>query len=255
MGDELKNEAIKNYKKGLKKLPMMAWIAVPCVIVIIAFVFSLCFFIGAKESADQTGGTMGKQVGRVLGSIEGYAKGKKAGYEDGKNEGLSAKDTTAEISTKLRSVQYLDVMVASGTYADVLKIGDDYAAQLGQKYNAVYQVDLNTAELIDKDGELLIKLDDPKVEFRPVGEIQIEREYQKKGFIAKTGNAKDGYIATDNSIKEIQKKAQESFEKDSALMDAAKASAKTQIAQLVSSITISKPIQVKVTFRGDAENE
>ena len=249
-------ETKKNYISGIKKISVVGWMIIPCILLLCLFTYSLNFRINAQSTGGALGETTGKLVGRAIGSLEGITKGEPAGYAAGKAAGLSANDTSAELAGKIQEVEKLEVLVASGTYSDVLSIGKedspDYAALLSQKYNAVFTVDLATAEInLEPDG-LHILLEQPKVEFIPIGDIEKENEFQKKGFIFETGSAADGWKAALNSMDQITVKAQEQLQTNESLMNAAKSAAVTQLTQLVNAVSLSKP-EVFVEFKGGDE--
>lgn len=229
----------------IKKVPLSAYL-------IILFVLLLCllaFLINCRINAKSIGGVIGEDsgtlAGKAVGSLEGLTKGQIEGYIAGKVAGLSAEDTTAELSAKIQEVQRLQVLVASGKFSDILSIGDDYAALLSMKYNAVFTVNLSTAGIELRDDGLHILLDQPKVEFFPVGDFKKENVYQNGKY---TGNAKDGYDALINSSNQMKVKATEKLAEDASMMDAATVSAKTQLVQLVNAVSMSKP-EVFVEFK------
>ncbi len=246
-------EMQKKIKDGIKKIPVVGWFLIPSILFLGMFIYSLNFWMNAQSTGGALGETSGKLAGRAVGSLEGLTKGQLEGYAAGKEEGLSAKDTTAELAVKIQEVEKLEVLVASGIYSDVLSIGKedspDYAALLSQKYNAVYTVDLSTAVINLEDDGLHILLDQPKVEFIPIGEIEKVNEFQKKGFVFETGSAEDGWKAALNSMDQITVRAQEQLQNNDSLMQAARATAKTQLIQLVNAVSLSKP-DVFVDFRG-----
>lgn len=246
-------EVQKGFKGGIKKIPAVGWFIIPCVLLICLFAYSINFRLTAQSAGGALGETSGKLVGRAIGSLEGLTKGQVEGYTAGKEEGLSAKDTTAELSGKIQEVERLEVLVASGTYSDVLSIGDkekpDYAALLSQKYNAVFTVDLGTAEINLEDDGLHILLEQPRVEFVPVGDIEKVNEFQKAGFVFETGSAEDGWKAALNSMDQITVKAQEQLQNNESLMKAARSAAVTQLTQLVNAVSLSKPA-VLIEFQG-----
>lgn len=257
MGKAIEKELKQALKTVIKKIPPLGWFIIPCLVVTCLFAYSLNFRIHARSTGGTLGEGTGKLVGRAIGSLDGLTRGQIEGYEAGKAEGLSAKDTTADLSGKIQEVEKLEVLVASGTYSDVLSIGTDpidYAALLSMKYNAVFTVNLGTADIELRDDGLHILLDQPEVEFIPVGEIEKKNEFQRPGFIFKRGSAEAGYVATDNALNELRPKAQERLQGNEALMKSARASATTQLTQLVNAVSLTKPL-VFVDFRGGAGNE
>ncbi len=209
----------------------------------------------ARDTGRTIGESPGLYAGRAVGSLEGWTKGAAEAYAAGTEAGLSAIDTEAEISNTIKEVGKLEVLVASGTYSDVLSIGDplDYAALLSQKYNAVFTIDLEKATISLQKNGIHIRLDQPVVEFIPVGNVEKKNEYQRKGFLIQPGSAEEGYIAADNSLRMITEKAQQALQNNSSLQKAARVSAETQLDKLVRTVSLGKP-EVFVEYRGDAEN-
>ena len=235
------------YKKLLKKIPVTTIPVILCVVMLCALVFLINYRINAESTGNMVGEGTGTLVGRAVGSLEGLTVGQIEGHQAGKEAGLSAKDTTAELSGKIQEVEKLQVLVASGTYSDILTVGDDYAALLSQQYNAVFTVDLGTAEIELREDGLHILLEQPSVEFIPVGDIVKENEYQKNGF---TGSTEDGYDALNNSANQMKQKATEKLAGDASMMAAARASAETQLIGLVNAVSLSKP-EVIIEWRAN----
>lgn len=235
------------YKKLLKKIPVTTIPVILCVVMLCALVFLINYRINAESTGNMVGEGTGTLVGRAVGSLEGLTVGQIEGHQAGKEAGLSAKDTTAELSGKIQEVEKLQVLVASGTYSDILTVGDDYAALLSQQYNAVFTVDLGTAEIELREDGLHILLDQPSVEFIPVGDIVKENEYQKNGF---TGSTEDGYDALNNSANQMKQKATEKLAGDASMMAAARSSAETQLIGLVNAVSLSKP-EVIIEWRAN----
>lgn len=252
------DKALKgSVEKAIKRIPPVAWFIVPGVLVLFLFAFALNLSINAQATGEMLGEGTGKLVGRAVGSLEGITIGQMEGYEAGKEEGLSAKDTSSELAGKIQEVEKLEVIVASGTFSDVLSIGAEkinYAALLSMKYNAVFTIDLGTANIELLDDGLHITLDQPSVEFMPIGEIEKRNEFQRPGFIIEPGSAEAGYIAADNSMNAMKVKARQTLQENETMMKAARTSAETQLKQLVNAVSISKP-EVFVHFRGGAEND
>lgn len=227
-------------KKLSKKIPLVAFPGILCVLLLCILVFLVNFRINAASTGGAIGEGTGTLVGRAIGSLEGLTTGQSEGTKAGKAKGLSAEDTAAELSGKIKEVQKLQVLVASGTYTDMITVGQnkDYAAILSQQYNAVFTVDLATADIaLEKDG-LHIILDDPIVKFEPLGKYTILNEYQKHGF---TGDADSGHQAVLNSANTLRDKVTEVLKGDESMMTAAKTSAEKQLVGLVKAVSLSKP--------------
>ena len=227
-------------KKIYKKIPPVAFPLIICVVLLCVLVLLINFRIHAASTGGLIGEGTGTMVGRALGSLEGLTLGQIEGFNAGKEKGLSAEDTTAELSGKIKEVQRLQVLVASGTYTDMITGGakQDYAAILSQQYNAVFTVDLATAEIVLKEDGLHITLDQPSVEFLPIGKYAILNEYQKNGFV---GDANRGHKAVINSANQLKDKATEMLASDASMIAAARASAEEQLVGLVKAVSLSKP--------------
>ena len=257
MDEALEKTLKKSAVSVLKKIPSIAFLIVFCLLACFTFAFSIGFWKDAQATGGMFGGTTGKLIGRAVGSIEGITIGREEGYKAGKEEAQRVKDITADLSNRIQEVKRLEVLVASGTFSDVLSIGEgklDYAALLSMKYNAVFTIDLGKAEVELVKGEgLHITLDPPSVEFIPIGAIEMKNEYQRPDFIIKPGSAEDGYIAAHNSMNAMKDKAQEAFANNKGMMQAARTSAVTQLKQLVHAVSVNKH-EVFVHFRGGAQN-
>ena len=250
------NKDIKNNVKDLiKRISSIGWYIIPCVIVLIVFTYSIYFRLNAQSTGGALGDATGRLAGRAVGSFQGLTIGQAEGFKAGKEEGLSAKDTTAELATKIQEVEKLEVLVASGNYSDVISIGKkdkpDYAALISQKYNAVFTVNLDNAMVDLKEDGLHILIDQPKVQFVPVGEVIKMNEYIKNSY---TGSAEDGWKAAVNSIEQITNNAQHELQTDESMIKAAKGASINQLTQLVNAVSLSKP-KVFVEFRGGESDE
>lgn len=241
-------ELARVLRRSPKKGTVICGLITICFLLACVFTYLLYFRMHVKETGSRLGEGTGVLVGRALGSIDGITRGQIEGFEAGKAEGLSAKDTTAELAGKIRNVERLEVLVASGTFSDVLEVGKsgtNYAALLSMKYHAVVTVDLGTADIELMDDGLHILLDQPVVDFLPIGEIEKRNEYQKGKY---TGSAVDGYDAAVNSMNEIRLKAQEKLQQDETIISSARNSAVTQLTQLVDAVSLTKPTVI-VSFR------
>ena len=244
----MKKHLEKIGKELVKKMPLSMFLAVPCVLLLCALIALISFRFKAQATGNMAGERAGQLAGRAVGSFQGATAGQIKGYKAGKEEGLSAKDTTAELSGKIREVEKLQVLIASGTFSDVLTVNEkngDYAALLSTKYNAVFTVDLGSAEIDLKEDSLHILLSQPEVEFFPVGDIEKKAEYQRGAF---RGSAENGYKALINSANQIKTRAEEQFRNDESLQKAARASAEMQLKQLINAVSLSKQ-EVLIEFR------
>lgn len=229
-------------KKIFKKIPPTAFPLLGCVLLMCVLIFIINYRINAESIGDKIGNTTGTIVGKFIGSLNGITEGHADGYEAGKEDAISAEDTTAELTTKIKEVSRLQVLVASGTYNDIIKIGDkddpDYAAIISQKYNAVFMVDLATAKIELKEDGLYIQLDQPSAEFIPIGEITMLDEYQKRSY---TGSSKDGHTAAMNSINKIKEEGMRKFDDYGSMIIASRTSAEKQLVGLVNAVSLTKP--------------
>jgi len=239
--------------KKIIKAPLYILMIALVTFLAIALIFIINFRISAQSTGSMLGEGTGILVGRAVGSLDGLKDGWREGYNAGKEKGLRAEDTTAQLSGKIQEVEKLEVLVASGTYCDVLTVGNkedpDYAALISMRYNAVFTVNLETADISLREDGLYILLDQPELEFNPIGEITKKNEYQRHGW---TGSIKEGDKATINSINEIKTKATEKLSGDESLMESARNSAVTQLKQLVNAVSLSKP-EVFVEFHPEKE--
>ena len=236
-------------KFNWKKLSLNTILAGVCILLAVLTVRMIFVRINAQKSGEAVGQAAGTIVGRAVGSFEGLTKGQVEGYKAGKEAGLTAEDTEAELSGIIRESGKLQVLAASGTYNHILSIGNDYAEVLSQKYNAVFTVDLNTAEVkLDADG-LHVLLDLPEIEFIPDGAATKAAEYQKNIF---TGSRDAGEIAYHEAVSQIKEEAEEEFKGNESLMETAKSSAKSQLEKLIKASSLSKSTVI-VEFRGETE--
>lgn len=236
---------LKKFDKELyKKITLLTFLILPCVFLICVLLYAISFRVHAQSKGGLLGEGTGTLVGKAVGSLEGLTEGRSAGYQAGKEEGLSAKDTEVELAGRIREVEKLQVLLASGNYSDVCSINDDYAALISMKYNAVFTVDLGTAEIYMKNDTLHILLELPTVELNQVSDIKKENEYQKGKHM---GAAEEGYDAFNNSAKQMRNEATKKLQEDESLQKAAKISAETQLKQLVNAVSLSKP-EVIVEF-------
>ncbi len=219
---------------------------------VIVFVLLVISRFRAASVGESIGTEYGSISGKAVGSLEGITVGQTAGYEAGKEKGLLAEDTEASLSESIRATGKLQVLVASGTFSDILSIGGnveeakdfDYAALLSMKYNAVFSVDLMDITVSMKEDGLHVWLKQPQVEFIPVGEVSVVNEYKKNPHL---GSTEDGYDAFNNSTKQMKEKATRKLAEDPALMSAAREAAVSQLTHLVNAVSVSKP-KVHVYF-------
>lgn len=240
-------------KKYLKRIPISALLAILCVVLACVVAWLITVNIHAESTGGMLGQRIGTYSGRALGSLEGMTTGQIEGSRAGSEAGLSGEDTIAELSGKIQEVEKLQVLAASGMFSDILTVGEDYAALLAMRYNAVFTVDLLSAEIMLEENKLYIFLEQPEVELTSVGEIEKENEYQKYDW---TGSAERGYTALNNTVGQMERKAKEKFKEDEYMMKVARASAEKQLVQLVNAVSVSNPKpQVIVEFRSGENDE
>jgi len=236
-------------KKWWKKIPSDAYPIIGLVALAVVLGFLISVHFNAQSTGRGLGEGAGMLVGRAIGSIEGLTVGQIEGYNAGKAAGLSAEDTTVELSGKIKEVNRLQVLVASGTVSDILTVGNleasFYAGLISMEYNAVFTVDLATAGIDLRSDGLHILLDQPRVDFNPDGEPVIVDEYQTHSF---TGSVDAGHEAYINSTSQMRSRAVEKLESDTSMMASARISAIIQLKQLVKAVSLSKPV-VFVEFR------
>lgn len=220
-----------------KKITLSTFLIVPCVLLTGVLVFLITFWVDAQSTGSMLGEGTGSIVGRAIGSMAGLTEGQSAGYKAGKQAGLSGNDIEVELSNQIKEMQNLQVLVASGTFSDVQSVGDDYAVLLSMKYNAIFSVDLSTAKISMKDDGLHILVEQPAVEFIPVGKIEKRNEYQTGKY---TGKAEDGYTASNNKANQMKSRAENELKTDESLQKSARISAQMQIEQFVNAVSVSK---------------
>ena len=229
--------------------------------VYILFALSLCsvayvgyLWVNAKKTGATLGDVVGSGVGKTVGSLEAIHDYKEA-YEEGKQEGLSAEDTTVNVSDKIKEIEKLEVLVASAKFKDVHKVGDTYAALYLLKGDAVFTIDLSKAVIRDNKEENTLYIDIPEPDINLIinpGNIDKVADYQRKWF---NGSSEDGYNAYLNSVSKISENAEESLSNYDSLIDAAKDSARIQVEEIVNSVSVERR-NVAVSFmKGDADDK
>ena len=131
---------------------------------------------------------------------------------------------------------------------DFHSIGEDveYAALYLLKGDVIFSVDLSQAEIETRNDVLYITLPVPKGELY-IDQSQVEKvaEYQRHHF---SGSTEDGFDAFLNSMEKVYEASAETLDNYDVLIEAAKASAVTQVTQLAQSVTANDR-QIKVEFR------
>lgn len=245
-------------KKILKKMPLSAYLIVPCTLVFCIMIGLIVFRFQAKNMGNTYGEKTGSFVGKAVGSWLGMTTGWPEGIKDAIAEENTIPDAKAEITGCFQEVGKLEVLISSGKYTHSIKVGKDalelsegekqdvyYARLLSQEYKAIWTVDLNTVSINEKDGVMIITLDKPNVEFKRIGSPKTESEYLK---YKKWNYAENGAIATVNAFNKLVDLAEAEFEANEYMMKAAKESASEQIEMLIEWMSLTRP-RISVEFR------
>ena len=235
-------------KKVVKALPLnvICALVVALIACVLLYVISLSF--KANTIGDSLGNSLGHRTGQVAGSFQALTDYEEA-YSEGKEEGLSAEDTSAEIVNKMMEIENLEVLVASVKLHDFHTIKDDYAALYFMKADAIFTVDLSKAEIFESKGIIYINLPEPEMRLEKTSDVEKLADYQKWGW---TGAAKDGveaYINTYNKLNEVSKDTLSNYPE---LIKAAEESAKKQVKELVTSVSMIKK-EISVEFMEEVD--
>lgn len=229
---------ILNFIKNINKNPILIIILE---IIILIITISFCHIL--KSSCNGLGNLVGTSVGAAVGSYKGY--------KDGKEDGLNPNDDTfVFISNKMQEIGNLQVLIAEDEFINEFNIGKKYKALFRYKAKTIFSVDLTSAQIINKDSDIIIKLPIPKVDFT-IDENESEKLAEKQKHFW-SGNSEDGYIAYMNSMKEVKKNAASEMTNYTPLMQQAKLSAKKQIQILTSSLGVQEK-NIKIIFEGEVE--
>lgn len=242
----------RNKKLNLKKQEIVLYIIAAIIACIVPFAISSR--VRAQKIGSRLGEEAGYSAGKFAGSFEAFSDYDKA-YEEGKAEGgLSANDITEEVANSIKELEKLEVLAASVKLYDVHSAGregkNDYKALYLLKGEAVFTVDLSQAEIKKEGNTLYIQLPLPEAELT-INQEEIEKiaEYQRKFF---NGSAEEGFDAYLNSMKKIDTATEETIANYDSMMISAKESAKKQVAQLVSNVTVSQNgTNVEISFSGE----
>ena len=243
-------EIEKQIAKRIDKAPIRVITVVLCVLAVCFFAMAVYVRIGSSKIANQLGDDLGTLTGKVIGSSAALLDGKKAA-DEAIADALSAKDTEAELATKIREEQKLEVLVMGGSFVDEFEIGENYKVLLSMDYDAVFTVDLSTAEIKLSDDGLHILVDEPKLGFYPKDKVDKIAEWNKEIF---DGSAEKGIAAFIGYMNTLKEKAEEELNEDDSLMTAAKLSAEEQLEALAKAVSVSKIKPAVFTeFRGSQE--
>ncbi len=214
-----------------------AKIVMTLVIVIAVCVLCVVLCLNSDKIGAKVGAAAGKAVGMAVGSFDGVTEGLSTGYQDGKAEGLSAKDTEAEVKTKVHELGNLRVLAANVEITNHHEIGKKGSALDVYCGSAVFSVDLTQAEITrTADGEVTVILPEPTADVN----IDISRtkrlaEYQSTFF---NGSAGDGIDAILNTLKMIDSIALEEVSNYETLLTRARESARKQVKQVSESVCV-----------------
>ncbi len=206
-------------------------------------------YANASESGENLGFAAGKAAGAAIGSLQGITKGNAAGLQDGKAEGLSAKDTTIDI-TDIMEMGKLEVLVATTTIENLNKMGNDYAALYLLRGDVIFTVDLQQASFDTETDTLSIPQPMPTCYFDPV-EIKKIAEYQKTFF---SGSTEDGFTEYLNSLKQLEISFTDSIENYDNLLASAQTAAIHQVKQIAENMSVNSG-QIHVKFLEHTQNE
>ena len=234
----------------LKKIPKSLRFA--CLYLFpVVMLFPLFFlnnvYANASEIGENLGSAAGKAAGAAIGSLQGITKGNAAGLQDGKAEGLSAKDTSIDI-TDIMEMGKLEVLVATTTIENLNKMGNDYAALYLLRGDVVFTVDLQQASFDTETDTLSIPQPMPTCYFDPV---EIQKIAQKTFF---SGSTEDGFTEYLNSLKQLKISFTDSIENYDNLLASAQTAAIHQVKQIAENMSVNSG-QIHVKFLEHTQNE
>lgn len=225
-------EQKKERRKALivhKGTPLMA----VCALILAG---SIAFMIYVPALSEEVGTALGSWRGVMQGIATGAAEGAKAGKE----EGLSAKDTTVKIGSKMTETGKLQVMLVDLKLTDLYQQGPpkspDYAALWTMKGEGVFTVDLTRAKAAYDETEHQITIEIPEPEFTPYlddSAVEMLAEYPAARRFLFNGSTANGYQGYLNSRTQINRKVQEEMQ---SMRDRAEASALQQVELLARSV-------------------
>lgn len=235
-------------KRSIKKC-MTTVISIILVLAVIIGLFGYIVpaYFNAKNIGISVGARTGTIVGKVIGSFDGISTGLKKGYKNGKEEGLSAKDTKAEIKNRCSEIGNLEVLEAGIKLKNVNVLGDDYAALYLLKGVAVYSVNLKDVDINDLGSDTIeVLLPEITVDIY-IDESSTEKlaEYQKHSW---SGSASDGLKEYMNTRSASDQSVKDTIENYPDLMEAAQSSAIKQIEIIAKTATANKK-DIVVNFK------
>lgn len=227
-------------------------------IIIIALWITLDYSNNFRAHALENGSAAGENIGRLVGKVSGSYSGMlqwRECYQDGRRAAENAEDTVVRFTNEMKNVGNLEVLCASGTYTDMVQITNggrtDYAALLSQKYNAIFTVDLINSQCINMEDGLHIILEQPVVEFIPVGEPKKMSEFVRA---LNNGSAKKGYEDANAALYKMADEATKELQGNESLMQSARISAEDQIKQLCNAVSLEDK-NIFVEFKGGMGND
>lgn len=220
--------------KKIFTMPRYLGLAGLVVVAAAALILAGFFYSNASEMGETIGSDAGKAVGKAVGSFEGITRGREAGIQAGKAEGLSARDTEAELADMAGDVGRLEVLAATISIQNLNQVGDTYAALYLLRGEAVFTVDLSQAEIRRDGGGLTILLPAPEVDtYIDAAEIDKIADYQRRLF---NGSSEAGFEDYINSLKKIQHVARDSIADYDRLEEQAREAALRQVKLLANQV-------------------
>lgn len=217
------------------------------------------FTSNAASIGEDIGNGMGKAAGLALGSFDGITKGLGEGEDAGTSEGLSAKDTTAELANEIKKVGRLQVLNMNITLSDVFSVGADgspdsstgYFALLIFEGTASYTVDLEQCG-ISVDDEA-VKVTVPRPELRiTIDPEKTQKRAENNSALFSDGSSFKGYTAYINTLKQAKEKVGEKIAGYEGMKQTAESSAVSAVGRLAGMVRLDdKPIIVE--FADDNE--
>ena len=243
---DISHDVIQDYRKSsqsTKNITTGIIFSLVCIICIFIFII----FNNSLSSATNTIATVS---GYVVGLFDAVSDAPRV-YLDGKNEGLSAEDTKANVTTEFSNTGKLEVLVSGVTITDLHKYADKYAGLYVSKGYAVFSVNLSSAEVSVNDKSINITVDEPECEVF-VDELST-RKIAEWTHQLWDGSEDDGYFAYLNSWNKTKEELANAIDGYDDLMTLAKNSAEKQIPTIIGSM-LSSGKTINIQFR-ESSNE
>ena len=208
-------------------------------------------YIETQNAAEKMGKGAGYAVGKAVGSFNGLLHAKDA-TEDGEEDGTSAKDTKVFIEG-LKSEGRLEILVVNQKMGNFVKVGSNgkvidedkvnpstknvsYAILTVTPSEAVFTVNLSTAEISESGNKYLIALDAPEVEITKfTKDREVLDEYKNISLFSNAAEIGDKAL-TNAEIKTVIE-AKRALTLDENLVNRAKKAAEKQVTLLVKALT------------------